>query len=46
MRPFMDEVAGNPQLGQFERGDRAIIGVFPGTSLMTHIAETLRTSVL
>ncbi|MEE2902412.1 MAG: 2Fe-2S iron-sulfur cluster-binding protein [Myxococcota bacterium] len=30
---FMDEVAGNPQLGQFERGDRAIIGVFPGTEL-------------
>ncbi len=30
---FMDEVAGNPQLGQFERGDRAIIGVFPGFEL-------------
>ena len=30
---FMDEVAENPQLGQFERGDRSIIGVFPGTEL-------------
>ena len=30
---FMKEVAGDPQLGQFERGDRAAIGVFPGTEL-------------
>lgn len=30
---FMDEVAKNPQLGQFERGDRTIIGVFPGSEL-------------
>ncbi|NJK88219.1 MAG: molybdopterin-dependent oxidoreductase [Myxococcales bacterium] len=27
---FMDEVAKNPQLGQFDRGDRAVIGTFPG----------------
>ena len=30
---FMDEVADNPQLGQFDRGDRAVIGVFPGLAL-------------
>ena len=30
---FMDEIADNPQLGQFDRGDRATIGVFPGTEL-------------
>ena len=30
---FMDEIAKNPQLGQFDRGDRAIIGVFPGAKL-------------
>ena len=30
---FMDEVAGNPQLGQFDRGDRAVIGTFPGEPL-------------
>ncbi len=30
---FMDEVAKNPQLGQFERGDRAVIGTFPGKPL-------------
>ncbi|MCC7383724.1 MAG: (2Fe-2S)-binding protein [Deltaproteobacteria bacterium] len=30
---FMDEVAHNPQLGQFERGDRAMIGTFPGQPL-------------
>jgi len=30
---FMTEVAKNPQLGQFERGDRAVIGVFPGKPL-------------
>ncbi len=30
---FMDEVAGNPALGQFDRGDRAVIGTFPGMPL-------------
>jgi NADH-quinone oxidoreductase subunit G len=30
---FMDEVAKNPQLGQFDRGDRAVIGTFPGHEL-------------
>lgn len=30
---FMDEVAHNPLLGQFERGDRAMIGTFPGQPL-------------
>ena len=30
---FMDEVADNPQLGQFDRGDRAVIGIFPGEPL-------------
>ncbi|MCK6546994.1 2Fe-2S iron-sulfur cluster-binding protein [Myxococcota bacterium] len=30
---FMAEVAKNPQLGQFDRGDRAVIGVFPGQPL-------------
>jgi NADH-quinone oxidoreductase subunit G len=30
---FMDEVAQNPQLGQFDRGDRAVIGTFPGQAL-------------
>ena len=30
---FMDEVAKNPQLGQFDRGDRAVIGIFPGEPL-------------
>jgi NADH-quinone oxidoreductase subunit G len=30
---FMEEVAGNPQLGQFDRGDRAVIGTFPGKPL-------------
>jgi NADH-quinone oxidoreductase subunit G len=30
---FMDEVAKNPQLGQFDRGDRAVIGTFPGQPL-------------
>ncbi|MEL6183270.1 MAG: 2Fe-2S iron-sulfur cluster-binding protein, partial [Myxococcota bacterium] len=30
---FMDEVAENPQLGQFDRGDRAVIGTFPGRPL-------------
>jgi NADH-quinone oxidoreductase subunit G len=30
---FMDEVAHNPQLGQFDRGDRAVIGTFPGQPL-------------
>ncbi len=30
---FMDEVARNPQLGQFDRGDRAVIGIFPGEPL-------------
>ena len=30
---FMDEVAQNPQLGQFDRGDRAVIGTFPGEPL-------------
>lgn len=30
---FMAEVAKNPQLGQFERGDRAVIGTFPGKPL-------------
>ena len=30
---FMDEIAGNPQLGQFDRGDRAVIGIFPGQPL-------------
>jgi NADH-quinone oxidoreductase subunit G len=30
---FMDEVAHNPLLGQFERGDRTIIGTFPGKPL-------------
>jgi NADH-quinone oxidoreductase subunit G len=30
---FMQEVAKNPQLGQFERGDRAVIGTFPGQPL-------------
>ncbi len=30
---FMQEVAHNPQLGQFDRGDRATIGIFPGQPL-------------
>jgi NADH-quinone oxidoreductase subunit G len=30
---FMKEIAKNPQLGQFERGDRAVIGTFPGQPL-------------
>lgn len=30
---FMAEVAKNPQLGQFDRGDRAVIGIFPGQPL-------------
>lgn len=30
---FMEEVAQNPQLGQFDRGDRAVIGAFPGQPL-------------
>lgn len=30
---FMDEIAKNPQLGQFDRGDRAVIGTFPGQPL-------------
>jgi NADH-quinone oxidoreductase subunit G len=30
---FMNEIAQSPQLGQFDRGDRAVIGVFPGTQL-------------
>lgn len=30
---FMQEVAHNPQLGQFDRGDRAVIGIFPGQPL-------------
>lgn len=30
---FMEEVAENPQLGQFDRGDRAVIGTFPGQPL-------------
>jgi NADH-quinone oxidoreductase subunit G len=30
---FMEEVAQNPQLGQFDRGDRAVIGTFPGQPL-------------
>jgi NADH-quinone oxidoreductase subunit G len=30
---FMDEVAKTHQLGQFDRGDRAVIGVFPGQPL-------------
>jgi len=30
---FMEEVALNPQLGQFDRGDRAVIGTFPGQPL-------------
>ncbi len=30
---FMDEIAENPLLGQFERGDRAFIGTFPGQPL-------------
>lgn len=30
---FMDEIAKNPQLGQFDRGDRAVIGIFPGQPL-------------
>jgi NADH-quinone oxidoreductase subunit G len=30
---FMDEVAHNPVIGQFDRGDRAAIGVFPGQPL-------------
>ncbi len=30
---FMDEVRHNPQLGQFERGDRAVIGIYPGKPL-------------
>lgn len=30
---FMEEVAENPQLGQFDRGDRAVIGAFPGKPL-------------
>jgi NADH-quinone oxidoreductase subunit G len=30
---FMKEVAHNPQLGQFERGDRTVIGTFPGQPL-------------
>jgi NADH-quinone oxidoreductase subunit G len=30
---FMDEVAENPLLVQFERGDRAVIGTFPGKPL-------------
>ena len=32
---FMEEVADNPQLGQFDRGDRAVIGIFPGSSRST-----------
>jgi NADH-quinone oxidoreductase subunit G len=30
---FMEEIARNPQLGQFDRGDRAVIGTFPGQPL-------------
>lgn len=30
---FMGEVRNNPQLGQFDRGDRAVIGIFPGQPL-------------
>ncbi|MGF1509681.1 MAG: 2Fe-2S iron-sulfur cluster-binding protein [Myxococcota bacterium] len=30
---FMEEIALNPQLGQFDRGDRAVIGTFPGQPL-------------
>lgn len=30
---FMEEIADNPQLGQFDRGDRAVIGTFPGQPL-------------
>lgn len=30
---FMDEIAKSPQLGQFDRGDRAVIGIFPGQPL-------------
>ncbi len=30
---FLEEVANNPQLGQFDRGDRAVIGIFPGQPL-------------
>lgn len=30
---FMDEIAKSPQLGQFDRGDRAVIGIFPGQAL-------------
>lgn len=30
---FMEEVAKNAQLGQFDRGDRAVIGTFPGQPL-------------
>ncbi|MFO0722560.1 MAG: 2Fe-2S iron-sulfur cluster-binding protein [Myxococcota bacterium] len=30
---FMAEVRHNPQLGQFERGDRACIGIYPGKPL-------------
>ncbi|MEE8408147.1 MAG: 2Fe-2S iron-sulfur cluster-binding protein [Myxococcota bacterium] len=30
---FMDEIAGDSQLGVFNRGDRAIIGTFPGQPL-------------
>lgn len=30
---FMEEIAENPQLGQFDRGDRAVIGAFPGQPL-------------
>jgi NADH-quinone oxidoreductase subunit G len=30
---FMEEIPKNPQLGQFERGDRAVIGTFPGKPL-------------
>jgi NADH-quinone oxidoreductase subunit G len=30
---FMKEIAKNPLLGQFDRGDRAVIGTFPGIPL-------------
>jgi NADH-quinone oxidoreductase subunit G len=30
---FMKEIAHNPQLGQFDRGDRTVIGTFPGQPL-------------
>jgi NADH-quinone oxidoreductase subunit G len=30
---FMQEIAHNPQLGQFDRGDRTVIGAFPGQPL-------------